>query len=130
MCGMLRRTECRIDRFGICDYLLIAARWELLCGVRRIEGDAQDDDDAREQLRRSLPILEYLRSVCGIEDRSKPDVSVRYVILASRDANRLDKQPLGSLDPRPFERSAIGALTSNRLSANGSPSAVRSSELA
>ena len=92
MCGMLRRTECRIDRFGICDYLLIAARWELLCGVRRIEEDAQDDDDAREQLRRSLPILEYLRSVCGIEDRSKPDVSVRYVILASRDANRLDKQ--------------------------------------
>ena len=41
-----------------------------------------------------MPILEYLRSVCGIEDRSKSDVSVRYVILASRDANRLDKQPV------------------------------------
>lgn len=30
--------------------------------------------------------------MCAVEDLSKPDVSVRYVILASRDAKRLDKQ--------------------------------------
>ena len=52
----------------------------------------RENDDAREQLRRSLPILEYLRSVCAVEDLIKPEVSVRYVILASRDAQRLDKQ--------------------------------------
>lgn len=77
----------------ICDYLLIAAE----DGTHRavfveLKETLRDHDDAREQLRRSLPVLEYLRSVCAVEDRSNPNVSVRYVILASRDAKRLDKQ--------------------------------------
>ena len=77
----------------ICDYLLITARDEGYCAVFvELKETLRANDDAREQLRRSLPILEYLRSVCAVEDLVKPDVSVRYVILASRDANRLDKQ--------------------------------------
>ncbi len=86
----------------------------------------RDHDDAREQLRRSLPILEYLRSMCGVGDLVKPDVSVRYVILASRDAKRLDKQRTRvipseairveryrGIDVRSFvcERISIGNLT-------------------
>ena len=77
----------------ICDYLLITARGGTYCAVFvELKETLRENDDAREQLRRSLPILAYLRSVCAVEDRSEPDVSVRYVILASRDAKRLDKQ--------------------------------------
>ena len=77
----------------ICDYLLITARDGTYCAVFvELKETLRENDDAGEQLRRSLPILEYLRSVCAVEDLSKPDVSVRYVILASRDAKRLDKQ--------------------------------------
>ena len=77
----------------ICDYLLITARDEVYCAVFvELKETLRQNDDAREQLRRSLPILEYLRSVCAVEDLIKPDVSVRYVILANRDAKRLDKQ--------------------------------------
>ena len=77
----------------ICDYLLITARDGTYCAVFvELKETLREKDDAREQLRRSLPILQYLRSVCAVEDLVKPDVSVRYVILASRDAKRLDKQ--------------------------------------
>ena len=77
----------------ICDYLLITARDGTYFAVFvELKETLRENDDAREQLRRSLPILEYLRSVCAVEDLIKPDVAVRYVILASRDANRLDKQ--------------------------------------
>ena len=77
----------------ICDYLLITARDGTYCAVFvELKETLRENDDASEQLRRSLPILEYLRSVCAVEDLVKPDVSVRYVVLASRDANRLDKQ--------------------------------------
>ena len=77
----------------ICDYPLITALDGTYCAVFvELKETLRETDDAREQLRRSLPILEYLRSVCTVEDLIKPDVSVRYVILASRDASRLDKQ--------------------------------------
>ena len=74
-------------------------------------------------------------SMCGMLRRTECRIdrrTYRCVTLSWRAATRTGwtSSALGSLDPRPFERSAIGALTSNRLSANGSPSAVRSSELA
>ena len=73
----------------ICDYLLNTER-DGTCRAVFVELNEtlRENDDAREQLRRSLPILEYLRSVCAVEDLVKPDVAVRYVILASRAVRR------------------------------------------
>lgn len=77
----------------LCDYLLITAHDGSYRAVFvELKETLRENDDAGEQLRRSLPILEYLRSVCAVEDLVEPEVSVRYVILASRDASRLDKQ--------------------------------------
>ena len=111
----------------ICDYLLITARDGTFCAVFvELKEALRENDDAREQLRRSLPILEYLRSVGAVEDLIKPEVSVRYVILASRDAKRLDKPRIRitpsyaireehyrGIDVKSFvcERVSIGSMT-------------------
>ena len=109
----------------ICDYLLITARDEGYCAVFvELKETLRENDDAREQLRRSLPILEYLRSVCAVEDLVKPDVSVRYVILASATRTGSTSSASGLLLRMPFERSTIGVSMSNRLSVRGFPSAA------
>ena len=51
------------------------------------------DSAACEQLRRSLPWLNYLRSVCEIESGSVfVDIEVRYAVIALKRHQRLDKQ--------------------------------------
>ena len=110
-----RRAVVRIERTGhlpglrdgpwkrICDYLLIfetgndvhAVLVELKKTFRK------DDDEPKEQLRRSLPILEYLRTACRIEYGSaleEPPVTVSYLMICERGGTRLDKQPVRS-DP-------------------------------
>ena len=60
------------------------------------------DERPREQLRRSLPLLDYLRSVCEVEHetaRSGADIAVRYAIVFERVSQRLDKQWVRA-DPR------------------------------
>lgn len=110
-----RRAVVRIERTGhlpglrdgpwkrICDYLLIfetgndvhAVLVELKKTFRK------DDDEPKEQLRRSLPILEYLRTACRIQHGSalnESPVTVSYVLICEKRSMRLDKQPVRS-DP-------------------------------
>ena len=84
-----------------CDYLLIDDLGDE-CHVILIELKKtlqKDTSKAFEQLRRSLPIADYLLSVCSVELRAsllRPVVS--YVLIAEKEADRLDKQPVR---PRP-----------------------------
>ncbi len=51
---------------------------------------------AMEQLRRSAPLLEYLRAVCQVEsgEAAPKSTSERYFIVAEKGGRRLDKQPV------------------------------------
>ena len=83
----------------ICDYLLIDDLGDK-CHVILVElkKTLQDRNKAFEQLRRSLPMADYLLSVCGVELRASWLRTVSYVLIAEKQANRLDKQPVR---PRP-----------------------------
>ncbi|MDD9859854.1 MAG: hypothetical protein OXU40_05350 [Nitrospira sp.] len=81
----------------ICDYLIIVQSGGNDCVVfvemkRALGGEAQEK--GREQLRRSLALWDYLLSVCKIDCKIAPDVSVKYVpkyVLIAE--NPLDKKP-------------------------------------
>ena len=100
-------TAVRVERVGhlskirgscrkICDYLLIV----------ETEGRAQavfvelkktwtGGEEPREQLRRSLPLLDYLRSVCEVEYGAAlngANIAVHYAIVFERVSQRLAKQ--------------------------------------
>ena len=84
----------------ICDYLLIDDLGDE-CHVILVELKKTLQEDTRkafEQLRRSLPMADYLLSVCGVELRASWLRTVSYVLIAEKQANRLDKQPVR---PRP-----------------------------
>ena len=102
-----RTTTIHIDRLGglagldqgdwnqRCDYLMVIDRG----GTYRatfIELKKTLDEAPKplEQLRRSLPFLEYLRSLCCIhfDDAAPVAVDVRYVVVGERAQQRLDKQ--------------------------------------
>ena len=77
----------------ICDYLLIDDLGDK-CHVILVElkKTLQDRNKAFEQLRRSLPMADYLLSVCSVELRTSWPRTVSYVLIAEKQANRLDKQ--------------------------------------
>ena len=77
----------------ICDYLLIDDLGDK-CHVILVElkKTLQDRNKAFEQLRRSLPMADYLLSVCGVELRTSWPRTVSYILIAEKQANRLDKQ--------------------------------------
>ena len=87
----------------ICDYLLIDDLGDE-CRVILIElkKTLQDRTKAFEQLRRSLPMADYLLSVCGVELRTSWSRIVSYVLIAEKQTNRIDKQ---RVRPQPALRS-------------------------
>lgn len=101
----------RIDRAGhlpglregrpwtrICDYLLVFEIGNVSHAVFvELKKTWTDKQRPKEQLRRSLPILEYLRSACRIEHRSassESPVTVSYLLVCEKGSTRLDKQPV------------------------------------
>lgn len=102
-----RATTIRIDRIGglsglsqgdwnqRCDYLMVIDKGGTYCAAF-IELKKTLDQDRKpwEQLRRSLPFLEYLSSLCCIhfEDTAPAEIDVRYAVIGERGQLRLDKQ--------------------------------------
>ena len=102
-----RATTIRIDRIGglsglsqgdwnqRCDYLMVIDKGGTYCAAF-IELKKTLDEDRKpwEQLRRSLPFLEYLRWLCCIhfDDATPPDIEVCYAVIGERGQLRLDKQ--------------------------------------
>ena len=80
----------------ICDYLLVGEHEsKLYACLVELKKTLTDEPGSREQLRRSLPLFEYLRSVCEVHfgSRGWPEgLTVRYNLIAERRNNRLDKQ--------------------------------------
>ncbi len=85
----------------ICDYLLVVD-WEggLHAVFVELKRTSTGELRPRDQLRRSLPLLEYLRSVCEVEgcDASIGSISTRYFIICEKRGRRLDKQSV-KVDP-------------------------------
>ena len=84
----------------VCDYLLIDDRGDR-CSLTLIELKKTFRENRRkpfEQLRRSLPLADYLLSVCGVECHRCWPYTVNYVLIAEKQADRFDKQPTR---PRP-----------------------------
>lgn len=90
--SMIKDGECR----KICDYLLIAElEGQYHASFVELKKTMNQETDHREQLRRSLPILEYLRSVWEVEhqrDSWSEGATVRYNLIAKRQHPRIDKQ--------------------------------------
>ena len=54
-------------------------------------------EKAMEQLRRSPPVLMYLKSLCEIEERRAPgggELRLRYFVVSEKYSPKLDKQPV------------------------------------
>ena len=78
---------------SICDYLLVV---ELNGNTHAVLVELKKtwEPKARKQLRRSLPLLEYLRSACEVEHEIRYDgtrISTGYLIICEK--GRFDKQP-------------------------------------
>lgn len=87
-----------------CDYLLIVNSGAVYCAVFiELKKTLTYEEKPLEQLRHSLPFLEYLRSLCRIhfEDGTPPEVEVRYAVIAERGQPRLDKQAVKATPGQP-----------------------------
>ena len=82
----------------ICDYLLVVELGDQTHAVfLELKKTQTQEEKPREQLRRSLPLLNYLRSVWEIESRAplnEHEMSVHYSILFERTKSKLPKQPV------------------------------------
>ena len=110
-----RATAIHVDRLAFsgleeggwnqkCDYLLIVSTRTVCCAAFiELKKTLTEEEKPREQLRHSLPVLEYLRLLCGIhfEDETPPDVEVRYAVIAEKNQLRLDKQAVKAQPGRP-----------------------------
>ena len=85
----------------VCDYLLVLeANGDTSVLFIELKKTQTPSDRPREQLRRSLPILKYLLSVCEVErGTTLKSVSVRYAIVFERVSEKLDKQRIRA-DPK------------------------------
>ena len=89
---MVKDGQCK----KVCDYLLVATVDGLgyACFIE-LKRTLTDETDAREQLRRSLPMLKYLRTVCEIECETTYDrtaLTIQYSLIATRQSLRIDKR--------------------------------------
>ncbi len=80
-----------------CDYLIVyhdgTQDSALFVELKKTLGDRATD--GHEQLRRSLPILRYLETMCAIHFNamaSRRSALVRYALIGNRGSRRLDKQ--------------------------------------
>ena len=85
-----------------CDYLLVFSQGGQDHAVfvelkKTLDGDRTR---AMEQLRRSLPLLDYLLSVCRIQFDGVPGgVAVRYLLIGEKMRARFDRKPSVSAGP-------------------------------
>ena len=91
----------------VCDYLLVYPQKgkDHAIFVELKKTLHEDKGKAMEQLRRSLPFLEYLRSVCEIHFGSESvsrRIPVQYLLIGERMRPTLDKKQ--SVNPDPARR--------------------------
>ena len=85
----------RGDLKKICDYLLIGqsddSDYAIFVELKKTL--REEEERPKEQLRRSLPILDYLLSVCAVEHGSgEHNLTIRYILIAEQSIDTLNKQ--------------------------------------
>ena len=110
----------------VCDYLLIYPQKgkDHAIFVELKKTLHEDKRRAMEQLRRSLPFLEYLRSVCEIHFGAEPvprRIEVRYLLIGERTRSRLDKKqsvnpdPARKLEQQDYENIMVTTFVGSRV---------------
>ena len=92
-----------------CDYLIVfeddGVDHAVFIELKRTLDE--DKEYAMDQLRRSIPLLEYLRRICEIHFVDKPkqsEIPERYVLLGEKLIERIDKQPVKTYSTASFRR--------------------------
>ena len=83
------------DRWNqICDYLLIGqSNGRDYAVFVELKKTLREEEKPKEQLRRSLPILDYLLSVCAVEHGGgEHNLTIRYVLIAERENTKIYKR--------------------------------------
>lgn len=95
----------------ICDYLLITQingnDYALFVELKKT---LTEENKPKEQLRRSLPLLDYLLSVCRVECGNAPKVLIKYAIIAEKFSERLDKQKTRVTPSKPVSKEKYKAI--------------------
>lgn len=82
-----------------CDYVIVTQDGKIVRVLFvELKGTLNSNSDkGLEQLRRSLPRLKYLQSLCRIHCGEGPDrIEVRYALVAEKGSPRFDKQSVRS----------------------------------
>ena len=89
----------------ICDYLLVIESDDTTHVIFvELKETWSEEEKPRDQLRRSLPLLDYLRSVCEIEyGPSEHGISMHYWIIFGKRTRKLNRQPV-NVDPAHMRR--------------------------
>lgn len=79
-----------------CDYLIVFRDDKRDGGLfLELKQTLHDGTKGYEQLRRSLPILRYLQTMCAVHFRTDTSPArARYALIGARSSSRLDKQPV------------------------------------
>lgn len=107
----------------ICDYLIVFnnGHKDFAIFVELKKTLYGDEAKGMEQLRRSLPYLKFLHSVCEIHAESEPaksKISVLYSLIGKQANNRLDKQRLRARNPLPsmnYKGITVGMFVGERI---------------
>lgn len=79
-----------------CDYFLICcSESKILATIVELKKTLGNEEKPNDQLRRSLPIFQYLRFACEVESEFEiddTDLTIQYVVIGKRLNPRLDKQ--------------------------------------
>ena len=118
--SQLKKGKKGQDWNKICDYLLIYQEEDKYQAIFiELKKSLSKKELGKEQLRRSLPVLDYLRSVCkiesGVEEKILP---VKYVLIAEKSSDRLDKQPVKVKPFEPTEERYEGILVKILIGTN------------
>ena len=79
-----------------CDYLIVFRDGKRDGGLfLELKRTLHDGTRGYEQLRRSLPILRYLQTMCAVHFRTDTSPArAQYALIGERSSPRLDKQPV------------------------------------
>ena len=105
----------------ICDYLVVYTNGDKsIATFIELKKTLKGNDKPKEQLRRSLPLLKYLHSICRIEFCPKSeDLTVRYLLIGEKNSARFDKQrvkPNMGVEKEKYKSIEVYVFVGNRIS--------------
>ena len=106
----------------LCDYLIVFRSGnENIAILIELKKTLNDDNKGQQQLRRSLPLLKYLHSICCIEFNAtgSETLTVRYFLIGKKYSQRFDKQPVKpglKIDKENYKNIEVYTFVGDRIS--------------